>query len=85
MALLLVRLLQLYVIVLFVRAVFSWIQIGPDSPFAPVARVVYDLTEPVLAPVRSIMPRTGMIDLSFLVVLVIINYVMIPLVARLPF
>jgi YggT family protein len=30
--------------------------------------VLFTLTEPVLRPVRRVIPRTGMFDLSFLVV-----------------
>ena len=34
---------------------------------ATVARLLYDLTEPVLAPMRRIIPPVGMFDLSFTV------------------
>ena len=37
---------------------------------ANVARLLYDLTEPVLAPVRRIIPPVGMFDLSFTVVVI---------------
>ena len=68
-------LLSLYLIVLIVRAVFSWIPVSGSSAWNSVRSFVYSLTEPVLAPVRQIMPRTGFFDLSFLVVFIIIEVV----------
>ena len=72
---LLCPLLSLYLIVLIVRAVFSWIPVSGSSGWNSVRSFVYTLTEPVLAPVRQLMPRTGFIDLSFLVVFIIIEVV----------
>jgi YggT family protein len=72
---LLCSLLNVYLIVLVVRAVFSWIPVSGSSPWNSVRSVVYSVTEPVLAPVRQVMPRTGFIDLSFLVVFIVIEVV----------
>ena len=72
---LLCALLQIYLIVLIVRAVFSWIPVSGSSGWNSVRSFVYSLTEPVLAPVRQIMPRTGFLDLSFLVVFIILEVV----------
>ena len=38
--------------------------------FATVYRIVMDLTEPVLAPLRRVIPPAGMFDLSFTVLFV---------------
>jgi YggT family protein len=62
-------------IVLIVRAVFSWIPVSGSSPWNSVRSFVFSVTEPVLAPVRQIMPKTGFIDLSFLVVFIILEVV----------
>ncbi len=58
-----------YLIILFARAIISWI---PPSPgmLATISRVLYDVTEPVLAPLRRIIPPAGVIDLSFLVLII---------------
>ena len=45
---------QLYVLVLFARAILSWFPYSHDSPLNPVRRVVFLLTEPVLAPFRRV-------------------------------
>ncbi len=42
------------------------------SPYNPFARVIYAVTEPVLAPVRRALPPVGGLDLSPLVVFAII-------------
>jgi YggT family protein len=68
-------LLSLYLIVLIVRAVFSWIPTSGSNGWNSVRSFVYSVTEPVLAPVRQVMPRTGFIDLSFLVVFIIIEVI----------
>jgi YggT family protein len=66
-------LLTVFLVLLFVRMIFSWIPQNPDSGLAPISRIVYDLTEPVLAPVRRVVPPVGMFDLSFLVVFIIVS------------
>ena len=70
---------EAYVVVLVVRAVLSWIPIRSGSGLAPFARFVEAVTEPVLRPVRRIIPplRAGGvgIDVSFLVVLVALEIV----------
>lgn len=74
---------ELYIVILIIRALLSWIPMSADSPFSPVARVVYTITEPVLAPFRRFIPPVGGIDLSFivafLVVLIIVNTVLVQL------
>ncbi len=52
------------------RVLMSWI----DPRFSgPVGRFVYETTEPILGPIRRVMPRTGMIDLSPLVVFLVLG------------
>ncbi len=54
-------LFELYALVLFVRVMLSWIQIDPDNPLA---RIVYQLTEPLLAPIRQLLPQGSGLDFS---------------------
>jgi YggT family protein len=53
-------------------AVVSWVPSLQGRWSAYVARVV----EPVLQPVRRIIPPVGGLDLSFLVVIIIVGYIM---------
>jgi YggT family protein len=52
--------------ILVIRALLSWFSQGRS----PVEYVMHQLTEPVLRPVRRIMPPLGGLDLSVLVVLI---------------
>ena len=61
----LILILWLFVIVTFVRIVFSWVSPYPNNP---VYRLAYQITEPVLAPVRHRLPPVSGMDLSPLVV-----------------
>lgn len=57
-----------YQIILFARIIFSWIRLDPYHPvWGPIQRFVYDMTEPLLAPIRRMMPQMGMFDFSILI------------------
>ncbi len=62
--------LGVYQLVLIVRAITSFFPVTPGTPFAQVVEVLYKVTEPVLAPLRKVIPPIGMFDLSFLVLLI---------------
>ena len=64
--------LVVYLIVLAARAVLSWFPVRSDSPLASVNSVLFELTEPVLRPVRRVIPPAGMLDTSFIVVFFVI-------------
>lgn len=66
-------LLQLFVIAVFVRIVLSWFSPQPGGAAAAIEGFLRTVTDPVLEPVRRIMPRTGMIDFSPLVVLLVVQ------------
>lgn len=70
----------LYILILLViaRSLMSWFPVSPSNPFV---RFLHDVTEPMLDPVRRILPRTGMIDLSAMGVIILL-YVMIYAVGR---
>jgi YggT family protein len=59
-----------YIFVLIVRAVLTWFPIRPGTPVASVAVLLRDVTEPVLAPVRRIIPPISNIDISSLIVVI---------------
>lgn len=39
----------------------------------PLIRLVYDVTEPVLRPIRNLLPQTGMFDFSPVIVILILQ------------
>ncbi len=60
-----------YLLILFARAILSWLP-PSGGALATVNRVLLDLTEPVLAPMRRVIPPTGVFDLSFFVLMIIL-------------
>jgi YggT family protein len=67
---LLVRILDIYTLVILAGVILSWTGLSPDNPLV---RIVRALTEPVLAPIRRILPTLGGIDFSPMVLLVVIS------------
>lgn len=55
------------------RVLLSWVD---PMGRTQAGRMLFQLTEPLLAPIRSVLPRTGMLDLSPLVLLLGLGVVM---------
>jgi YggT family protein len=76
---LLCPLLQLYLVALFARIILSWFPISPGSALASIYGFLYTVTEPVLGPVRRVIPPIGgggmAFDLSPIIVLIVIQVV----------
>lgn len=70
--------LYILIIAMVARALLSWFPISQNNPFI---RIVHQITDPLVEPVRRVMPRTGMIDLSPMVVVVVL-WLMILVVNR---
>ena len=51
---------QMILYVIFIGAILSWFRRGND----PLSYLLYQLGEPLLRPIRRILPKTGMIDFS---------------------
>jgi YggT family protein len=65
-------LLQILWIAILIRVILSWFPVDPSNP---IIRIVWEITEPVLAPFRRIIPRIGMFDLSPLAAWLVISFV----------
>ena len=66
--------LNLYLIALFGRIILSWFPLEPGTAMASVYRFLFTITEPVLAPLRRVIPPVGgasfRMDLSPIIVLI---------------
>ena len=49
------------IVAMIIRIAFSWIGTDPNNPLY---QIVHEITEHILGPIRSVMPRMGMFDLS---------------------
>jgi len=65
-------LFELYSFVLLARVLITWFQV---DPYNPIVQVLYRLTEPLLAPIRRLLPSAGMLDLSPIVGFIVIRVV----------
>ena len=71
---------QILVWLILLRAIMSWIRPDPRSAggdfFYRVLAVIHQLTEPLLAPLRRLLPGGGMggLDLTPLIVLIILQF-----------
>lgn len=63
----LIRLIDLYSLVVVAAVVISWLNVPREHP---AVRLLHRLTEPVLAPIRKVLPPMGGVDISPLVLLI---------------
>ena len=67
----LASILTLYYYVMLARVLMSWFNPNPNNP---IVDAIYRLTEPVLSPIRRMLPPMGGFDLSPLVVFFILLF-----------
>jgi len=63
--------LTFLLILVFARAVISWVQ---ADPYNPIVQFLYTTTEPILRPIRRRLPQMSGIDLSPLVVVIVVMF-----------
>lgn len=62
---------DILVFAIIARVLMSWLPSGGGR----LRMVLYDVTEPVLGPFRNIVPRLGMIDISPIVAIIVLDIV----------
>ncbi len=60
---------QILTIAIFIRVILSWFPISPHNVFVA---LLYQVTEPILAPLRRVIPRLGALDFSPWVAIIIL-------------
>jgi YggT family protein len=65
-------LFNILTLAIVVRALLSWFNLPPTNP---IVTLLYDITEPILAPLRRVVPRIGMFDLTPIVAIILMNFV----------
>ncbi len=58
------------IIVIFARVILSWL---PQFQGSTIGRMVYDISEPILRPIRNIIPPAGMLDLSPMIAIIVLT------------
>ncbi len=63
---------EVLTIAIFLRAIMSWFSPRPTNMLVI---ILYRITEPILAPLRRIIPRAGMFDLTPLAAIIILQII----------
>lgn len=64
--------LNVLVFAIFARAILTWFPIDKEGP---IVRTIEAITEPVLEPLRRVIPMIGMIDISPMVAIVVLSII----------
>lgn len=67
----LASILQIYLLVLIIRALLTWFP--QVDRYNPIVKFIFQITEPVLEPVRRVLPPYNGIDFSTMLVIVVIS------------
>jgi YggT family protein len=60
-------------LLIIARALLSWFpNIDPSNP---AVEFLFTVTEPILAPIRAVMPRLGFLDLTPMVAIILLNVI----------
>jgi YggT family protein len=60
------------VLAIFIRAILSWFQVDPMNPLIQALRAV---TDPIVEPIRNVLPRLGMFDFSPFVASILLIFI----------
>jgi YggT family protein len=69
LVLLIIRIIYVYNLIIFARVIASWII---QNPYNPIYRFLFSMTEPILGPIRRMMPNMGL-DFSPIVAYLLLN------------
>lgn len=63
-------LFRIFSFIVLARVILSWVRVSPYHPtWGPLVRGIYQITEPIMEPVRRMLPAMGGLDFSPIVVL----------------
>jgi YggT family protein len=64
--------IQLLALAILVRALLSWFI---RDPYNPLVQALDYVTEPILQPLRSLIPRMGMIDFTPMIAIIVLSII----------
>ena len=70
-AMVLARAVQVLAFAIFFRSIISWFPIDREGP---IVRTLDAITEPVLAPLRRVIPLIGMVDITPMVAILVLFF-----------
>ncbi len=66
------KIVTIFTWLIVARALLSWFSLSPDHP---AVRILDTITEPILAPLRRFIPLVGMMDITPLVAILLVQAV----------
>lgn len=63
---------SLFYFLILARILISWVRV---DPYNPLVNLIFRLTEPILAPIRNMLPAVGMFDFSPLVAILLMEVI----------
>jgi len=69
---------QLFSLLILARILMSWVQVDRGNV---VVKLIFDLTEPILAPIRRVLPQAGMFDFSPMVAILLMEFLVVPVLS----
>lgn len=63
-------LFTILIFAIIARALISWFPVRPDSP---IVTLLDDITEPIMRPLRQVVPRLGMLDITPIVAILLLQ------------
>lgn len=55
-----------------IRALLSWFNLPPTNP---IVNLLFEITEPILNPLRRVVPRIGMLDVTPIVAILLLSFI----------
>ncbi len=62
---------EVYIFILFARVICSWIRV---NPYGKIFQFIFSLTEPLLSPIRRLMPKSMMLDFSPMILMILLIF-----------
>lgn len=66
---------QILSLAIFIRVLLSWLPVQSLGPLRPIVDLLYSITEPVLGPLRRIIPPLGMIDITPVIAIILLQII----------
>ena len=63
---------ELFFLALIIRIILSWINV---SPYNPISKITYQITEPLLGKIRQYIKPLGMFDFSPMIAIIILEVI----------
>ena len=60
---------EVYILILIARVLSSWVRM---NPYGKIYQFIFSLTEPLLAPIRRLMPKGTMLDFSPMILMLLL-------------